>query len=379
MSSSQELYNRLDEKLRGLVPVKNRKQVTNWIWIIVGILQSQSCNLSQIANYLALETKAESRVTLIRRWLRNPQVKVWMFYKKILEHVLSGWSAVDAYIILDGVMVFGDRWQIFRVSLRHGCRAIPIAWTIVESNGLVKVNKLKSMLEKVQRFLKRYVKRVTLLADAGFRDCDWAQLCLKLDWNYAIRIACNTYITLPDGTSDRLDNWVPVNRNRYFQNVLLTRETKLQTNVSITWTTDEKGKPDMVPIITDQIACRARLRDYGFRMSIEQSFRDDKSSGFDLEHTRLQHAQRIDHLLLAMAIATLWCHELGEFVLRQGETARCWVDPAHERTLSLFQLGLRWLKRFLATGLHFLPDFQALLSNLKLKPVVIPISLNSNV
>jgi hypothetical protein len=379
MSSSDELYNRLDEKLRELVPVKNRKQVTNWIWIIVGILQSQSSNLSQIANSLPMETKAQSRVTLIRRWLMNPQVKVWQFYKNILEHVLSGWSTVDAYLILDGVMVFGNRWQIFRVSLRHGCRAIPIAWTIVEGNGLVKVSKLKSMLEKVQRFLKRYVKQVTLLADAGFRDCDWAQLCEELGWNYAIRIACNTYITLPEGTSDRLDNLVPVNRNRYFQNVLLTRETKLQTNVSVTWTTDSKGQPDMVAIITKQIACRARLREYSFRMSIEQSFRDDKSGGFDLEHTRLQHAQRIDHLLLAMAIATLWCHELGEFVLKQGQPARCLVDPAHQRTLSLFQLGLRWLKRFLATSLHFLPDFQACLSNLKLKPVVIPISLNANV
>jgi hypothetical protein len=379
MSSSQELYNRLDEKLRALVQVKNGKQVSNWIWIIVGILQSQSSNLSQIANNLPMVTKAESRVTLIRRWLMNPHVNVWQFYKKILEHVLSGWSHVEAYLILDGVMIFGDHWQIFRVSLRHGCRAIPIAWTIVEGKGLVKVNKLKRMLEKVQRFMKRYVKRVTLLADAGFRDCDWAQLCLDLGWNYAIRIACNTYVTLPEGMSDRLDNLVPVNRNRYFQNVLLTRETKLQTNVSVTWTTDSKGQPDMVAIMTDQIACRARLREYSFRMGIEQSFRDDKSGGFDLEHTRLQHAQRIDHLLLAMAIATLWCHELGEFVLKQGEPVRCLVDPAYERTLSLFQLGLRWLKRFLATGLHFLPDFQALLSNLKLKPVVIPISLNSNV
>jgi hypothetical protein len=377
MSSSQELYNRLDEKLRALVPVKNRKQVTNWIWVIVGILQSESCNLSQIANCLPMETKAESRVTLIRRWLRNSQVKVWPFYKKVLEHVLAGWSSVEVYLILDGVMVFGDHWQIFRVSLRHGCRAIPIAWTIVEGKGLVKVNKLKNMLEKVQRFLKRYVKQVTLLADAGFRDCDWAQLCLDLGWNYAIRIACNTYITLPDGTSDRLDNWVPVNRNRYFQNVLLTQETKLQTNVSVTWTTDEKGQPEMVAIITDRIACRARLRDYAGRTGIEQSFRDDKSGGFDLAHTRLRHAQRIDHLLLALAIATLWCHELGEFVLQQGEPARCWVDPAHERTLSLFQLGLRWLKRFLATGLLVLPAFQACLSNLRLKPVVIPISQNA--
>ena len=361
---------------------------------MVGIWQSQSCNLSQVANYLPLATQAESRVTLIRRWLTpalacgasvNPHVKVWSFDKQVLEHGLSGGSDVEACWIWDGVRVFGDRWQIFRVSLRQGCRAIPIAWTIVEGNGLVKVNQLSSLLEKAQRFLKRYVKRVTLLVDAGFRDCDGAPLCQDLGWNYAIRIACNTYITLPEGTSDRLDNLVPANRNRYFQNVLLTRETKLQTKVSVTWTTDEKGKPDMVPIIplagiiTDQVACRARLREYSGRMSIEQSFREDKSGGFDLEHTRLQHAQRMDHLLLALAIATLGCHELGEFVWQHGEPARCLVDPAHERTLSLFQLGLRWLKRFLATGLLFLPDFQALLSNLKLRPVVIPITQNSNV
>ena len=98
-----------------------------------------------------------------------------------------------------------------------------------------------------------------------------------------------------------------------------------------------------------------------------------------MAHTRLQHAQRIDHLLLAIAIATLWCHELGEFVLKQGDLARCQVDPAHQRTLSLFQIGLRWLKRALATNTCSLPDFQATLSNLKLRPVVIQIAQNTYV
>lgn len=114
-------------------------------------------------------------------------------------------------------------------------------------------------------------------------------------------------------------------------------------------------------------------------MSIEQSFRDDKSGGFDMEHACLQHAERIDHLLLAVATATLWCHERSEFVLKQGGNFRCQVDPARQRALSLFQLGLRCLKRALATGFYCLSDFQTLLSNLKLKPVVIPITLKSNV
>lgn len=379
MSSSQELYNQLSKKLRELVSVKNSKQVTNWIWIVVGMLQSESCHLSQIANNLPMQSKATSRVTLLRRWLMNSHVKVWSFYKKVLEHVFAHWTSVSAIIILDGVMLFGDRWQVFRVSLLHGNRAIPLAWTVVEGKGLVKVTKLKSMLEKAQRFLKKHVKEVLFLADAGFRDWDWAELCTKLGWDYGIRVACNTYLTLPNGTLDRLDRLVPKNQNRYFQNALLTKEAKWQTNVSVTWTTDKDGKPEMVAVMTNQIACRARLREYAKRMSIEQSFRDDKSGGFDLEHTRLQHAERVNRLLLATAIATLWCHELGEFVLEHGEAFRRQVDPSFQRTLSLFQLGLRWLKRSLATALHFLPAFQATLSNLRLKPVIVLQLSNTNV
>ena len=127
MSSSEELYDRLNEKLRELVHVKNSKQVTNCIWIVVGILQSDSCNLSKVAIFLPMATKAQSRVTFMRRWLMNSNVKVWSFYKKVLEHVFSSWPTVEATIILDGVMPFGDRWQVFRVSLLHRGRAVPLA------------------------------------------------------------------------------------------------------------------------------------------------------------------------------------------------------------------------------------------------------------
>ncbi|NOH03598.1 MAG: transposase [Chloroflexi bacterium] len=270
MSSSQELYNRLSETMSALVKVTNRKQLANWLWIVVGLLQGKSPALSQIANFLPMNTQAESRVTLIRRWLMNWHVDVWAFYEPILKHVLQGWSAVQAYVILDGVMIFGDRWQIFRVSLQHGCRAIPLAWVVVPGEGVTTVQHLKTMLEWVKRLLHNRVKSVVFSADRGFRDCDWAQLCLDLGWNYAIRVACNTYITLEDGRTGRIDAWVSPYRNRYFQNVWLTQAQKLLTNLSVTWTTDKNGQPEMVAVISNQIACRTRLREYGRRMSIEQ-------------------------------------------------------------------------------------------------------------
>lgn len=84
---------------------------------------------------------------------------------------------------------------------------------------------------------------------------------------------------------------------------------------------------------------------------MSQSFRDDQSGGFELEHTQLRHADRLERLLLAVALATLWCHELGELVLTVGDQTRCKIDPGPRRELSLFQLGLRWLKRCVSTAL----------------------------
>ena len=373
MSISQELYIRLNETIRPLVGVSNSKQVSNWLWIVVGLMQGNSPALSKLATYLPMDTNAESRVTLIRRWLKNLKVDVWAFYQPILAQALQGWQAMEVLVILDGVMVFGDRWQVFRLALQHGHRAIPLAWVVVEGTGVTSVERLTEMLTRVAKFLRRRVKCVTFLADRGFRDRDWAELCRKLHWNYGIRITCNTYVTLANDRSCRVDELgVPRGQRRYFQNVRLTQEAKLRTNLSVGWTEgDDQAEPELLAVISNQVACRMRLQEYGHRMSIEQSFRDDKSGGFDMAHTRLQHADRIERLLLAMAIATLWCHELGEQVLAGGETTRREIDPGLTRELSLFQLGLRWLKRCLATAIHHLPVFQARLSNLKLAPVAV--------
>ncbi len=91
--------------------------------------------LSQIALHIPGAATAESRVTTIRRWLRDPQVKVWPFYRPVLEHVLTGWQRTEAIVILDGVEVYGGRLQIFRLSLQHGARAIPLTWTVCRGMG----------------------------------------------------------------------------------------------------------------------------------------------------------------------------------------------------------------------------------------------------
>jgi hypothetical protein len=371
MSSSQALYNRIVPKLEQWVEVKHHQHLVNWAWIIVGILQAKSVKLAQIAEHIPGEALAASRVTTSRRWLKNLRIDPWTLYQAVLAQVLAGWREVEATLILDGTMVFNNRFQIYRLSLRHGCRAIPLAWVVLRGTGLTRAEVLQPTLERVADFLRPRVKRVLFTADAGFRDCDWAELCQALHWDYDIRVAQSAMVTLADGQHAAINVLgVPLGERRFYPNVQFTDVHHWRCHLSVTWTTgDAENPPELLAVISNRRACGARLDEYARRTDIEESFLDDKSGGFDLAHTRLSHPERLERLLLALAIATLWCHELGEEVLATGEDRRREIDPGWQRELSLFQLGLRWLERCLSTGVQRLSPFRARLTPIALAPV----------
>ena len=262
MSNSHELYHRLVQAVYPLVSVSHINQLANWMWIVVGILQGNSIALSQIATFIPGQAQAASRVTTVRRWLKNFRVDVWALYRPVLEHVLKAWHPFEVSVVLDGVMVFGDRLQIFRLSLVHGCRAIPLVWKVIPGKGLTQVQVLETMLTQAAEFLRPRVKRVRFLADRGFRDCDWADLCVKLGWHYGIRIQCNTTVTLENGWQGRVDALgVKPGERRYFQKVRLTLAQRWEAHLSVTWTEgDDQHPPELLAVMSDEPAGRARLR-----------------------------------------------------------------------------------------------------------------------
>ncbi|MEE8433896.1 MAG: hypothetical protein V3S64_03825 [bacterium] len=78
-------------------------------------------------------------------------------------------------------------------------------------------------------------------------------------------------------------------------------------------------------------------------MRIEQSFRDEKSSGFQWNQSRVRDPQHNTRLLLIMALAMRHLVYLGLSLIRKGK--RCCLERRDRRTLSVFQLGLRYVQR----------------------------------
>ena len=365
MSSNDALYARLFERLREFHPDQHLRRIANWGWIVVGLIQSHSVHLSEIAQHIPSDAKAPGRITQVRRWLANKFIKVHEFYYPLITQAIQAWEGKDVFIILDGCGVNHEKLQFFRMSLSHCYRALPLAWMTIAGAGLVQVEACAPLFEQVL-YLLPAVASVTFLADRGFRDTDWAEKCLKLGWNYVIRVANNTYVTLADGRQVSIQHLgVPRGRRRYYMNVRLTKDKAFVCNLMVTWTTPKKPgeRAELCAVITNLRPCHQHLKWYLKRMHVEESFRDDKSGSFDLEATKLRDPERLNHLLLAVAVAVLWIYEIGEQVLRQGERSE--IDPGYKRQLSVFQIGRRKLQRAFNCG-------KTLLFNLRLRPLRLP-------
>jgi hypothetical protein len=56
---------------------------------------------------------------------------------------------------------------------------------------------------------------------------------------------------------------------------------------------------------------KGRVLDYGMRWGIEPMFSDFKSRGFGITKTQLQHADRIERLILVLTVALYWASSTG--------------------------------------------------------------------
>ena len=98
-----------------------------------------------------------------------------------------------------------------------------------------------------------------------------------------------------------------------------------------------------------------RVWSYAQRFCCEQLFRDQKSGVFQLASSGLRNPQRIDRLLLVVAIAVLACSLQGYALSLAG--LRRQVDPHWKRGMSFLRIGLAALQMTVADAAARLMDW----------------------
>jgi hypothetical protein len=219
-------------------------------------------------------------------------------------------------------------------------RALPLLWAVYRWEQLHKSqNNIEYGLLHLLRTMVPSSTRIVVLADRGFGRTEMARTCQKLGYGYILRISPDVYIRHPDFEGKLLD--LPVRRGqcRVLRHAAYRKERPVTQSVAVLWPADQ-DQPWFLTTNLPRLQAGRLSRIYRHRMTIEEYFRDIKSkrNGFALRLSLIRSPQRLERLLLILALAywlltaTGW-HASGNY--RPG----CWCSTNRLGQCSLFTIG----------------------------------------
>lgn len=275
--------------------------------IAASALTCRSINTSELAAVLPRQVKSsEENYRYISRWLSNPRIKPIKVMNGFIPQLLrmltrNGQVAV---LMLDQSKI-GNGFECLMVSLRFGERAIPVAWRVKKTNGEMGYDEQEPLLMDVFSLIPAGIK-VMLTADRFYGTAALISLCQSFCWQYQIRIKGN--LNLFDETGGVINSREADRLGLKKIDGARLGEQGPIINVGIL---QEAGHSEPWFIAMDGNPSSSRILDYGMRWGIEALFSDLKSRGFMITKTQLQHADRIERLLLVLTIALYWAVSVG--------------------------------------------------------------------
>ena len=82
----------------------------------------------------------------------------------------------------------------------------------------------------------------------------------------------------------------------------------------------EEGQAEPWIIAMSDRPTPGRARDYGLRWGIEAMFSDFKTRGFNLEASQIERTDRLDRLVLVLALALYWAVSTGLWDATENRT-----------------------------------------------------------
>ena len=245
--------------------------------------------------------------------------------------------------------------MLIRACLVYRDRALPLAWrTLYHSSTQVSFAEYQPVLQQLHAQLGGR-PFVTVLADRGFAHEHLLRYLCKQQWHFRVRLRGNTLVHLfPHAVAQVSTLCPPVGATRFVQQVALFGNAYRPVSLALARPLEHPDDPWFV--VSDEPTDAATLSEYGLRFDIEETFRDEKSGSFQLQHSRLTTPDALDRLLLCLALATLYLTSLGIGVVQTEQWSR--VDHHWGRGLSYLQLGARWRRQQAQRGWQAFTPFR---------------------
>ena len=299
----------------------------------LGMALAKSCGLSRVAAVVPGAAVVPSIIRRFERFLASAKVDISLARQAVAARLLEEGR---------GQTETGARFGMLALRLVYRERALPLAWVCYHPGEAPAP--LPTLARRLIAEVAAVVPsdaHVVLLTDRGL---SWPALLdqgRRRGWSFLGRVQHTTRVRTSDGRTSPIGELAPRPGTRWRGHVRAFRKAGWRDlNAVAVW---RRGDKDPWLLLTDLAPDWVCCAQYRHRMDEEESFRDDKSSGFDWDHSRVRDPAHMDRLLLALQLAAAFVLIQGLFGLTHHH--RHVLERQDRRTLSLFSLGLRWLDR----------------------------------
>lgn len=320
-------------------------------WLVLLCLDQTRAHLFRLAENLPDDDATEAaRQQRVRRFLSNHRLspaRLVMPLLQLLLPILLRLPAITLTMDRTDWVTRGVPINILTVSLYIEGRALPLYWLVWNRKGASSFVQQKQVLQPVLdaiRAMDQLLRKpIHVVADREFASpklAEWLWTTYRVD--SAFRLKKSTYLVDFKDQSIKISTLLQQlkpGQKRILRWQRVTRKSDFQLNVILIWT-PQYQEPWV--IMTTLKSLEKTVQRYGERFSTEPMYKDCKGNIFDLERTRVSKAERIERLLIPIAIALA----LGTLEgLRKEETEEAPKRHKTQRSVGLAWLGIRAFSR----------------------------------
>lgn len=203
-----------------------------------------------------------------------------------------------------------DKFLILMASVHFENKSVPLFFSIrnyPKKKDQFDQKKMESSFIKGLRHILSKKYTYTIVADRGFGNSRFAQLCEENGFDFVLRIQENLKIKR-DNCEENLKKYIGKNTN--FDAQIISSEKnyhiEVQTKNESTW------------FLIMPISRSNGVEKYQKRFSIEKCFQDQKSSGFKIENNKIRKYSRFKRLYFSMCLAQLFAVMIGEYLTNKN-------------------------------------------------------------
>lgn len=311
----------------------------------MGVLLAGSSQLTWIARWLKGAAKQDSRVQWLRRLLTTPYLQHEYVYEPLIKQAIRAHNNQRIHLIMDRTALNSGGTDLLSVNMYFRKRAVPLVWQCMD-HGMSGLERQSGLIDRVQRILPTS-NEVIFHGDNEFGGIDLMKYVRRLGWDFMLGQSESHCYRQSPGQDWTTLKTLPVKRTRpvYLTDIELTK-THAYGGLNLLAFYKPRFKDNRkqreITYCATTLPVTPALKPTGRRRwGIEPSFKDLKSSGWNLQLGQIQQQKRLEGLVTLLHTAYLWATCVGRWLCKSGRRAE--VDAKAHRHLSLFRLGWDWL------------------------------------